>query len=147
MQARFNNSLCIVPLRRRIAELTVVLRECNIKELEPLLLSLIENIFGIKSTYANSMGWLLHTIVKSSDDFDAIFTFLHPQGVLFEAIYKVLGDFYLKYEFQLSYLPQKFMKMILDGKIPPFYMDKIQIDSYTRSPTALALSILLENSY
>lgn len=36
-------------------------------------------------------------------------------------------------------------QLILRGMVPPFYLDKLQLDPQTKTPTSLALSILLTN--
>lgn len=130
-------------MQRRVAELTVILSECSMKDLQMLFPLMVEHIFGINPSLGT--GWNLLRISRhySNSDFDAIYRFLHPSGIFFEIIYKLLGDVYLKYEYPITFLPPRLKQMILDGSVPSFYMDKLQIDPNLRVPTGLILSILL----
>lgn len=130
-------------MQRRVIELTNILSECNMKDLQIFYPFLVEHIFGINPSYGN--GWNLSRISRRHDlgDFDALFKFFHPFGFFFELIYKLLGDVYLKYEYPLTFLPSRLRQVILEGSVPQFYLDKLQIDPNLREPTGLLLSILL----
>lgn len=140
VQVRLRNALYLYPIQRRIAELTIILSECSMKDLQALFPLMVEHIFGINPSLGT--GWNLLRISRqfNNSDFDAIYRFLHPSGIFFEIIYKLLGDVYLKYEYPVTFLPQRLKQMILDGSVPSFYMDKLQIDPNVRVPTGLILN-------
>jgi len=102
LQARLNNALNL-PLQYRCDELTNIFGEFGNKELQMVLPQLLESLFGL----TDQMGWGLRTIYRNTQprEFDILFKFLHPQGVVFRLCYKLLTDCYVKYEFPLTYLP------------------------------------------
>ncbi|KAK6638019.1 hypothetical protein RUM44_008443 [Polyplax serrata] len=147
VQVRLRNSVFIRPMQRRIVELTNILGECNTKDLQVFFPFLVEHIFGVNPSYGP--GWNLLRTSRRHDvgDFEALYKFLHPFGMFFEIIYKLLGDVYLKYEYPLTFLPSKLRQAILEGSVPQFYLDKLQIDPHLREPVGLLLSILLLTIY
>jgi sphingomyelin phosphodiesterase 4 len=70
------------------------------KELQMVLPQLLESLFGL----TDQMGWGLRTLHRNTHEFNALFSFLHPQGAMFSLCYRLLTD-YVKYEFPLTYLP------------------------------------------
>lgn len=130
-------------MQKRVNELTYILQECSMKDVQIIFPFLVEHIFGVNPSFGNGWNLLVTSRTSNSGDFDALYTFLHPFGTLFEIIYKLLGDVYSKYEYPITLLPQRLRQMILNGSVPQFFVDKIQIDPNFRAPTALVLSILL----
>lgn len=128
-------------MQRRVVELTNILLECNIKDLQIFFPYLVEHIFGINPPYGG--GWnLLKTFRRQNpSDFEALFKFLHPFGPFFDIIYKLLIDVYLKFEYPLTLLPSKLKHVILEGSVSQFYIDKLHIDPNLREPTGLLLSM------
>lgn len=110
-------------MQRRVTELTIILSECSLKDLQIFFPFLVEHIFGVNPSYGN--GWGLLRISRKNDtgDFEALYRFLHPFGPFFDIVYRLLSDVYLKYEYSISFLPTK-------------------LDPSLREPTALLLSIL-----
>ncbi|XP_069703883.1 sphingomyelin phosphodiesterase 4 isoform X2 [Periplaneta americana] len=137
LNVRLNNALSL-PLQYRCDELNNIFEEFGNKELQMVLPQLLENLFGL----TNQMGWGLRTMYRNSQprEFDILFRYLHPVGPLFRLCYKLLADCYVKYEFPLTYLPGKVRKLIEEGMVPPFYIDKVQLDPQTRIPISLALN-------
>lgn len=133
----------LYPMQRRVSELTVILSQCSMKDLQLLFPVLVEHIFGVNPSFGVGWNLLKTSRYYNGGDFDAIFRFLHPVGPFFDVVYKLLGDVYLKYEYPMTFLPTRLKQMILDGSVPAFYMDKLQIDPNLRAPTGLVLSILL----
>ncbi|KAG8225486.1 hypothetical protein J437_LFUL009479 [Ladona fulva] len=128
------------PLEFRVQDIVNVLDQCSNKELQSIYPILLESLFGTNDTY----GWNLRNIYSNQHprDFDLLFRFLHPNGPILKLCYKLINDAYLKYDFPLSYLPNKIRKMIDKGMAPAFYFDKLKIDNQTGKPYSLALSIL-----
>ncbi|XP_046389707.1 sphingomyelin phosphodiesterase 4 [Ischnura elegans] len=126
------------PLQYRVEDIVTVLEQCSNKELQSVYPILLESLFGTNDTY----GWNLRNVYNNQNprEFDLLFQFLHPNGPIFRACYKLIGDSYLKYDFPLSYLPGKVKKLIEKGMAPPFYVDKLQVDSQTGKPFSLALN-------
>ncbi|KDR21935.1 Sphingomyelin phosphodiesterase 4 [Zootermopsis nevadensis] len=137
LSVRLNNALNL-PLQYRCDELANIFEEFGNKELQMILPQLLESLFGL----TDQMGWGLRTIYHNMQpcEFDILFRFLHPHGAMFRLCYKLLTDFYAKYEFPLTYLPGKVRKQIEDGMVPPFYSNKVQLDPQTRVPISLTLN-------
>ncbi|KAL0272445.1 UNVERIFIED_CONTAM: hypothetical protein PYX00_005408 [Menopon gallinae] len=140
VQVKLRNAVYLYPMQKRVTELTYILQECSMKDVQIIFPFLVEHIFGVNPSFGN--GWNLLGTSRTSNcgDFDALYTFLHPFGTLFEIIYKLLGDVYSKYEYPITLLPQRLRQMILDGSVPQFFVDKLQIDPNFRAPTALVLN-------
>ncbi|XP_071446859.1 sphingomyelin phosphodiesterase 4 [Hetaerina americana] len=126
------------PLHYRVEDIITVLDQCSNKELQSVYPILLESLFGTNDTY----GWNLRNVYSNQNprDFDLLFRFLHPNGPIFRLCYKLIGDSYLKYDFPLSYLPGKVKQLIKKGMAPPFYVDKLQMDSQSGKPFSLALN-------
>ncbi|XP_046680613.1 sphingomyelin phosphodiesterase 4 isoform X2 [Homalodisca vitripennis] len=126
------------PLQYRCDQITHWVDECTNKDLEYALPDIIEDIFGI----SNRVGWGLLNIeyTLNPQEYDLLFKFLHPNGPMFRLCYKLLSDPYIKYKFQLSFLPQKIKQSIEEGTALPFYMEKLEVEPRTRAPLHLALN-------
>ncbi|XP_063239013.1 sphingomyelin phosphodiesterase 4 [Bacillus rossius redtenbacheri] len=129
-----------LPLRRRCAEVGRLLDECRERDLEALFPAVVGDVFGA----GGSRDWGLRSTLRkyAPADFDALVGLLGPQGPVFRACYRLLANCYLKYQFPLAFLPPKIKKLIEDGSVPPFYMDKVYVDHQTRMVAALQLNPL-----
>ncbi|XP_022249137.1 sphingomyelin phosphodiesterase 4-like isoform X2 [Limulus polyphemus] len=137
---RFQNALA-KPLFERCQEIQSIIQESNIKELQSLFPSLVENIFG----FGTQTGWELRTITRSLQPrcFDTFRYFLSPDGhhgTLFNLIYKLLGDGFLKYEFPVCCLPVPSCHMLEEGAVPLLYSNKLHYQSPGSRPTNLLLN-------
>lgn len=137
------------PLQYRCEEISRIIDELGTKELQNALPLLLADLFGVSnhptsSSSAAAGGWGLRTrtVMQSNEftDYNVLYQFLHPQGPLFRLLYKLLQDCHLKYEFPLQWLPARVKHLILRGMVPPFYLDKLQLDPQTKTPTSLALN-------
>lgn len=127
-----------LPLSTRCEEIRRMIAESSHKELQTIFPMLIENIFAVN----NQLGWNLCTLspVNYPTDHEYVLHFLGSQGPMFNLIYRLMSDCYLKYEFPLSMFPPNVKKLFEEDLIPPFYLDKIQVDPHTKMVTALALN-------
>lgn len=91
------------PIYIRCDEIARWVEAYSVKDLEYVLPEIVEDIFGI----TNKVGWGLLNIdfTLQPQEFDIIFKFLNPNGPMFRLCYKLLSDPYLKYKFNLSFLP------------------------------------------
>ncbi|XP_026291595.1 sphingomyelin phosphodiesterase 4 isoform X2 [Frankliniella occidentalis] len=138
------------PLQYRCEEITRIIDELGTKELQNALPLLLADLFGVSSqslsnantTSSGGWGLRIRTVMQSNEftDYNVLYQFLHPQGPLFRLLYKLLQDCHLKYEFPLQWLPARIKHLILRGMVPPFYLDKLQLDPQTKTPTSLALN-------
>ncbi|KAK7865033.1 hypothetical protein R5R35_000049 [Gryllus longicercus] len=126
-----------LPLCSRCEEIRRLIAECSQKELQSMFPILLENIFGIN----NQQGWNLCSLssVIYPTDYEYVLHFLSSQGPMFNLIYRLMSDCYLKYEFSLSLFPPN-VKKLFEEDIPQYYLDKIQIDQHTKMVTSLALN-------
>lgn len=92
-------------LEEKLAELTRMIDHSTpTKELQVIFPQLINNIF------ASSNGWNLKTVTCDNTrtnryEFEALISFLEPQGPMFRLCYKLLSDPQYKYNLPLSVLP------------------------------------------
>ncbi|XP_034252630.1 sphingomyelin phosphodiesterase 4 isoform X2 [Thrips palmi] len=138
------------PLQYRCEEITRIIDELGTKELQNALPLLLADLFGVSHQGSSNItsstvgGWGLRTrtLLQPNEftDYNVLYQFLHPQGPLFRLLYKLLQDCHLKYEFPLHWLPARIKHLILRGMVPPFYLDKLQFDPQTKTPTSLALN-------
>ena len=91
------------PLVQRCKEIAILIDELSTTELQHIFPILIDSLFGI----TDHCGWGLHLISlkRFPQEFDALCHFLSPQGPVFSMCYKLLPDCYLKYNFQITFLP------------------------------------------
>lgn len=102
-QSRFYSTLNL-PLQERVIELSRIIDLASPhKDLQVLFLQLINNIF---STSPNN-SWNLRHITYESNlyEFEALMSFLEPQGPMFRLCYKLLADPQLKFNLPLNTLP------------------------------------------
>jgi len=111
-------------LQYRCEEIARVINELGTKELQNALPLLLADLFGISSggavlspstppsaitstSIGQGVGWGLRTLLHSSEftDYNVLYQFLHPQGPVFQLLYKLMHDCHLKYEFPLHFLP------------------------------------------
>lgn len=97
------------PLQNRCAELTVLLERATISELHTVFPILIDSIFGPQGSY--SWGLRSTTADTNSLDFQTLHHFLSPLGPLFRAIYLLLRDPHVAYEFNVRFLPVGFSSL------------------------------------
>jgi hypothetical protein len=105
----------------------------------------VESIFGVDTSteqgfshtehnkQSQSQGWMLRTLTRSSNpsDYDAVVSFLHPDGIFFALIKSLMTETSAKYEFPVTQFPPCFRFMIENGTAPPFYANKILTNNYT----------------
>lgn len=135
-------------LSQKCMELSNLIREkfsCNMsRSVLSQFRPIVEGIFGHDSTnyldYANLTdnkqsqqgGWHLKTLTRASNqgDFDAVISFLHPEGVFFALIKSLMSETSAKFEFPVVQFPPYFRLMIENGTAPPFFANKIISTSY-----------------
>ncbi|KAJ8917730.1 hypothetical protein NQ315_005179 [Exocentrus adspersus] len=126
-----------LPIRRRCAELTVLLDRGSLLDLHNFFPVLIDNIFGPHGT----LSWDLRTITETqSEDFRQLQHFLSPCGPLFKLIYTLLKDPNIKYDFSLSYLPAKIRQFLEHSQGHPFYSELIRVNPQTKQIMSLLLN-------
>ncbi|KAL5457125.1 hypothetical protein EMCRGX_G034365 [Ephydatia muelleri] len=143
LPAATNTSLFYsILLRPSVAERCALLR-CRlstlpVKELHHFFPYLLSNIFGFDHTG----GWQLHTFNQktSSVEFTEIYSFLCPGGEMFQQIARLDADkFY--FEFPIGCLPLPTQLALRDGVIPPFYTEKVLMDTVLDNvPTHVTLT-------
>ncbi|XP_026329326.1 sphingomyelin phosphodiesterase 4 [Hyposmocoma kahamanoa] len=127
-------------LEEKLAELTRIIDHSTpTKELQVLFPQLINNIF------ASSNGWNLKTVTCDNTrtnryEFEALISFLEPQGPMFRLCYKLLSDPQYKYNLSLNVLPLDLRMSLERGRCPQFYSDLLVMDSQTMNVVALALN-------
>lgn len=105
-QSRFYTCLNF-RLEEKLAELTRIIDHSTpTKELQALFPQLINNIFASSP----SNGWNLKTVTwdntrSNRHEFEALISFLEPQGPMFRLCYKLLSDPLYKYNLSLNVLP------------------------------------------
>lgn len=112
---------------------------------------IVESIFGIESQdeaggemrRCQTGGWQLRTLTRTSNpmDFDAVVSFLHPDGVFFALIKSLMTETSAKFEFPVSEFPLCFRSMIENGTAPPFFANKIISNSF------ISVSNLILNAF
>ncbi|XP_060529009.1 sphingomyelin phosphodiesterase 4 isoform X2 [Cylas formicarius] len=125
-----------LPLRRKCAELTVLFDRGTLLELHNIFPVLIDNIFGPQGTVC---WWLRTTTEEQLEDFQQLHHFLSPCGPLFNLIYTLLKDPSIKYEFPLTFLPEKVKQFLEHPTGHPFYSDLINTSS-NKQVTSLMLN-------
>lgn len=102
-QSQFYTALNL-PVQEKLCELTRIIdQSAPNKDLQAIFPQLINNIFA---TSFNS-GWGLKTITFDANryEFEALTSFLEPQGPMLRLCYKLLTDPQLKYNLPLNVLP------------------------------------------
>lgn len=117
----------------------------------------VESIFGVDTSptgssfnqadankLSQSQGWMLRTLTRStsSTDYDAVVSFLHPDGIFFALIKSLMTETSAKYEFPVSQFPPCFRSMIENGTAPPFFVNKILSTNTHRLYTSASHLIL-----
>ncbi|XP_023230772.1 sphingomyelin phosphodiesterase 4-like [Centruroides sculpturatus] len=136
------------PLPQRCSELTRLIGETSLKDLQTLYPLIIENLFGFSTSGTNiHNGWGLSRItsLNRQKDFESLRHFLGPDGPLLNLAYRlpIFGDGQLKYEFPFSCLPASTRHMLEEGAIPMFYSNKFHYQNPGRLPTSVLLSIII----
>lgn len=104
----------------------------------------VESIFGVDTSteqgfsqadaikQSQSQGWMLRTLTRSiyPTDYDAVVSFLHPDGIFFALIKSLMTETSAKYEFPVTQFPPCFRAMIENGTAPPYFANKILSTSY-----------------
>lgn len=136
------------PLSQKCLELTNLIREKFSSNMSRSVLSqfrpIVEGIFGHDSTnyqdYAqlrdnkqsHQGGWNLKSLTRATNqgDYDAVISFLRPEGVFFALIRSLMSETSAKFEFPVAQFPPYFRLMIENGTAPPFFANKIISTSY-----------------
>ncbi|XP_041977884.1 sphingomyelin phosphodiesterase 4 [Aricia agestis] len=128
-----------LPLQEKILGLSRLIDQSGLhKDLQALFLQLVDNIF---STNLNN-GWNLRHVTFENNryDFEALLSFLEPQGPMFRLCYKLLSDPQVKFNLPLSILPIDLQMTLERGRCPQFYADMLAMDSQSLNVVALALN-------
>uniref|UniRef100_A0A6G1SMY7 Sphingomyelin phosphodiesterase 4 n=1 Tax=Aceria tosichella TaxID=561515 RepID=A0A6G1SMY7_9ACAR len=139
-----------VPLAQRCLELSNLIKEKFASNMSRGVFiqfkPVVENIFGVDTTLTGqgftqtdaskqiqSQGWMLRTLTRASNpsDYDAVVSFLHPDGIFFALIKSLMTETSAKYEFPVAQFPPCFRSMIENGTAPPFFANKILSTNYT----------------
>lgn len=136
-------------LSQRCTELCNLIKErfaCNMsRNVLSQFRPIVENIFGCDTSTnqlcpsmvgggnLNSTGWMLKTLTKNLNamEYDAVVSFLHPEGMLFGLIKALMHETSAKFEFPVSQFPPYFRAMIENGTAPPFFSTKVISTNYT----------------
>jgi len=75
----------------------------------------------------NTEGWQLKSLTrqKSVADYDAVLSFLHPDGIFFALIKSLMIETSAKFDFSVSHFPPYFRSLIENGTAPPFFANKV----------------------
>ncbi|XP_067137470.1 sphingomyelin phosphodiesterase 4 [Centruroides vittatus] len=133
------------PLPQRCSELTRLIGETSLKDLQTLYPLIIESLFGFSTSGTNiHNGWGLSRItsLNRQRDFESLRHFLGPDGPLLNLAYRlpIFGDGQLKYEFPFSCLPASTRHMLEEGAIPMFYSNKFHYQNPGRLPSSVLLN-------
>lgn len=138
LMSQFYTSLSL-PLQEKVIELTRIIdQSSSTKDLQTIFPQLINNIFS--SSF--STGWDLKSITCDVNryEFEALISFLEPQGPMFRLCYRLLSDTQLKYELPLNVLPLDLQVTLERGRCPQFYADMLTADAQTMNMISLALN-------
>ncbi|XP_026494913.2 sphingomyelin phosphodiesterase 4 [Vanessa tameamea] len=127
-----------LPFQEKLMELTRLIDQTGPnKDLQALFPQLINNIFAPLHN-----GWGLRQITFEANryEFEALLSFLEPQGPMFRLCYKLLYDPQLKYNLPLNTLPLDLQMTLERGRCPQFYADMLTMDSNSMNIVALALN-------
>lgn len=91
--------------------------------------------------HVNPEGWQLKLLTRqrNSSDYDAVLSFLHPDGIFFALIKSLMIETSAKFEFSISQFPAYFRSLIESGTAPPFFANKI-ISTSHKSASHLILN-------
>lgn len=135
-------------LSQRCAELSNLIKEKFASNMSRSVLSqfrpLVESIFGHETITGQGSiqndenrpiqtnGWGLRNITRTTNmsDYDAVVSFLHPDGIFFALIKSLMNETSAKFEFPISQFPPCFRSMIENGTAPPYFANKIISTSY-----------------
>ncbi|XP_028173889.1 sphingomyelin phosphodiesterase 4 [Ostrinia furnacalis] len=129
-----------LPLQEKLCELTRIIdQSAPNKDLQAIFPQLINSMFS--TTFSN--GWGLKTITfddANRHEFEALTSFLEPQGPMLRLCYKLLTDPQLKYNLPLNVLPLDLQVCLERGRYSQFYADMLTLDSQSLNVVALALN-------
>ncbi|CAH0720892.1 unnamed protein product, partial [Brenthis ino] len=128
-----------LPLQEKILELTRLVDQSGPnKDLQAIFPQLISNIFAPST----QNGWSLRQVTFEANryEYQALLSFLEPQGPMFRLCYKLLSDPQLKYNLPLNNLPIDLQMTLERGRCPQFYADMLTMDSQSMNVVSLALN-------
>ncbi|XP_053626014.1 sphingomyelin phosphodiesterase 4 [Plodia interpunctella] len=136
--SQFYTSLNL-PLHEKLAELTRIIDHSGPnKELQALFPQLVNSIFA--NSFTNGWGLRMITLDANKYEFEALTSFLEPQGPMFRLCYKLLSDPQLKYNLPLNTLPLNLQMSLERGRCSQFYSDMLTMDAQSMNVVALALN-------
>lgn len=85
--------------------------------------------------YVIPEGWHLKLLTRqrSPGDYDAVLTFLHPDGIFFALIKSLMMETSAKFEFPISQFPPYFRSLFESGAAPPFFANKVISTSHDQA--------------
>ncbi|CAG2162445.1 unnamed protein product [Oppiella nova] len=127
-QMRFEGCLK-EPIAQKCHSLSQLIHESianNAKEMQINYQSLVEDVFGVGG-HSVSTDWSLKLVTRHCipREFDAIYSFLHPNGPLFQLIRQLMNDPLNRYEFPKKYLPIPTKLSLDEGVVPSLYANRI----------------------
>ncbi|XP_013195919.2 sphingomyelin phosphodiesterase 4 [Amyelois transitella] len=136
--SQFYTSLNL-PVQDKLAELTRIIDYSGpIKELQALFPQLVNNIFA--NSFTNGWGLRMITLDANKYEFEALTSFLEPQGPMFRLCYKLLSDPQLKYNLPINMLPLNLQMNLERGRSSQFYADMVTMDAQSLNVVALSLN-------
>ncbi|KAL5016129.1 hypothetical protein ScPMuIL_005718 [Solemya velum] len=135
ISVRLQNAF-LKPISLRCIEIEEIIKSTSTKELQHLLPQLLENIFG----FGFEQGWSLDIITRQQHpyEFESVRRFLSPDGQLLNLIYNLQADIYLTYEFALNCLPAPTRRLVEEGGITLFLVNKLQHQNFGRPVLSLS---------
>ncbi|GBL90048.1 Sphingomyelin phosphodiesterase 4 [Araneus ventricosus] len=126
------------PLNDRCLFLTQLLQDAQLKELQYVFPSLVENIFGFRT----GIDWGLLTLDKDvqAKEFENFRRLLAPDGPILRIANKFTEEFCPKFEFPIACLPTPSQTLLQEGKVPALYANKLQILNPGIFPSTLQLN-------
>lgn len=97
---------------------------------------IVEDIFGYISDDSSNepvnIGWQLKNLTRTTNsvEYEAILSFLHPEGIFFALLRSLMTETSAKYEFPVNQFPPYFRSLIENGTAPPFFANKIISANY-----------------
>nr|XP_042898272.1 sphingomyelin phosphodiesterase 4 isoform X2 [Parasteatoda tepidariorum] len=137
---KFQIALSSPILTERCFQITQLLQDAPLKEVQYIFPGVIENIFGVRSGI--DWGFLKLDKNTQSRDFDSLRKLLAPDGPILKLVYKFTEDVSPKFEFPFSWLPVPSQLMLQEGKVPGLYVNKLQISGQNIYSSSLQLNSL-----